>query len=144
MTMAQTKIRPIRSEAEYDAALREIEHYFDKEPKPGSPESDRFDMLALVIGDYEKKRWPIEAPNAIKSIKYRINLSGFRQTDLAKLIGSRSRASEILNLRRPMTLDVIWMLVTKWAIPAESLIKPYKLKAELRPQRHKRRARAAA
>jgi len=142
--MAQTEIRPIRSEAEYDTALQEIERYFDKEPEPGSPEGDRFVLLALVIGDYEKKHWPIEAPDAIESIKYRMDLSGFGQADFAKLIGSRSRASEILNRRRPMTLDVIWRLATKWAIPAESLIKPYKLKAQSRPQRFKRRARAAA
>ena len=60
--MAKKMIRPLRSEADYDAALNEIEQYFEKEPKPGTPEADRFDLLALIIEDYERKRWPIEPP----------------------------------------------------------------------------------
>ena len=71
--MAKKMIRPLRSEADYDAALNEIEQYFEKEPKPGTPEADRFDLLALIIEDYERKRWPIEPPDAIDAILYRMD-----------------------------------------------------------------------
>ncbi len=60
--MAKKMIHPLRSEADYDRALREIERYFENEPKPGMSEADRFDLLALIIEDYERKRWPIEPP----------------------------------------------------------------------------------
>jgi HTH-type transcriptional regulator/antitoxin HigA len=60
--MAKKMIRPIRSEADYEAAVDEIEHYFEHEPTPGTAEADRFDLLALIIEDYERKRWPIEPP----------------------------------------------------------------------------------
>lgn len=128
--MVHTAIRPIRNEAGYDAALKEIERYFEREPEPGTPEADRFDLLALVIEDYEDKHWPIEAPDPVEAIKFKMEQKGFARADLARLIGSRSRASEILNRRRRLTADVIWKLSRKWGIPAESLIKPYKLKAK--------------
>ena len=69
--MANTMIRPLRSEADYEAALDEIERDFDHEPAQGTPEADRFDLLALVIEDYERKRWPIEPPDAIDAIRFR-------------------------------------------------------------------------
>lgn len=128
--MAYTAIRPIRNEAGYDAALKEIERYFEREPEPGTPEADRFDLLALVIEDYEDKRWPIETPDPVEAIKLKMEQKGFARADLAELIGSRSRASEILNRRRRLTADVIWKLNRKWGIPAESLIRPYKLKTK--------------
>ncbi len=58
--VARKAIRPLRTEVDYEAALADIERYFEQEPRPGTPEADRFDLLALVIGDYENKRWPIE------------------------------------------------------------------------------------
>jgi HTH-type transcriptional regulator/antitoxin HigA len=61
--MAKKMIRPLRSDADYDVALEEIERYFEKEPKPGTSEADRFDLLALIIEDYERKRWPMKPPN---------------------------------------------------------------------------------
>jgi HTH-type transcriptional regulator/antitoxin HigA len=66
--MAKKMIRPLHSEADYNAALKQIERYFESEPKPGTPEADRFDLLALIIEDYERKRWPIEPPDAIAAI----------------------------------------------------------------------------
>ena len=60
--MAKKMIRPIRTETEHDEALEEIERYFENEPKPGTPEADRFDLLALIVEDYERKRWPVEPP----------------------------------------------------------------------------------
>ncbi|MDR3435435.1 helix-turn-helix domain-containing protein [Telmatospirillum sp.] len=117
-------IRPLRSEADYDAALKEIGRYFESEPPPGSPEADRFDMLALVLADYEAKHWAIDPPDPIEAIKFRMKLKGYSQKDLADLLGSRSRASEILSRKRPLTMEMAWKLNREWGIPAESLIRP--------------------
>jgi HTH-type transcriptional regulator/antitoxin HigA len=122
--MAKTPIRPIRSKEDYEAALEEIEQYFEREPKPGTPDADRFDLLALVIEDYEKKHWPIEAPDAVEAIRYRMQTGGFTQTDLGRVLGSRQRASEILARKRPVTMEMAWKLHCDWDIPAEALIYP--------------------
>jgi HTH-type transcriptional regulator/antitoxin HigA len=122
--MAKKIDRPLRSEADYDAALDEIERYFEKEPKPGTPEADRFDLLALIIEDYERKRWPIEPPDAIDAIRYRMEMSNYTQADLGRLLGSRQRASDILTGKRPLTMRMAWRLYRGWGIPAEALIAP--------------------
>jgi antitoxin component HigA of HigAB toxin-antitoxin module len=93
-------IRPLRTEADYDAALAAIEALFDDEPGPGSPEADAFDLLALVIADYERRHWPIDPPDPVDAIRYRMETGGFSQADLGRLLGSRQRASDILN-RKP-------------------------------------------
>ena len=120
--MAKKMIRPLRSEADYDAALKEIERYFENEPKLGTPEADRFDLLALIIEDYERKRWPIEPPDAIDAIRYRMETGGYSQADLGRLLGSRQRASDILTRKRPLTMNMAWRLHREWGIPAEALI----------------------
>ena len=117
-------IRPLRSEADYDVALKEIERYFETEPESGTPEADSFDLLALVIADYEAKHWPIDPPDPIEAIKHRMAQKGYSQKDLAALLGSRSRASEILSRKRPLTMEMAWKLNREWGIPAESLIQP--------------------
>lgn len=117
-------IRPIHSEAEYDAALAEIEQYFEKPPKLGTAEADRFDLLALVIEDYEKKHWPIEPPNPVDAICYRMETGGYTQADLGRLLGSRQRASDVLTRKRPLTMQMAWKLHREWDIPAEALIRP--------------------
>ena len=118
-------IRPVRTEAEYDEALDEIERYFDREPKPGTAEADRFDLLGLIIEDYERKRWPIEPPEAIDAIRYRMETGGYTQADLGRLLGSRQRASDILTKKqRPLTMRMAWKLHRDWNIPAEALIAP--------------------
>jgi HTH-type transcriptional regulator / antitoxin HigA len=122
--MPKKIIRLLRSEADYDAALAEIERYFEMEPKPGTPEADRFDLLALIIEDYERKRWPIEPPNSIDAIRYRMETGGYTQADLGRLLGSRQRASDILTRRRPLTMRMAWRLHREWGIPAEALIAP--------------------
>jgi HTH-type transcriptional regulator / antitoxin HigA len=122
--MAKKVIRPLRSEADYDAALEDIERYFENEPKPGTPEADRFDLLALIIEDYERKRWPIDPPDAIDAIRYRMETGGYTQADLGRLLGSRQRASDILTKRRPLTMRMAWRLHREWGIPAEALIAP--------------------
>ena len=122
--MAKKIIRPVRSEGDYDAALEEVERYFEVEPKAGSPEADRFDLLALVIEDYERKRWPIEPPDTIDAIRYRMETGGYSQADLGRLLGSRQRASDILTRKRPLTMRMAWKLHREWGIPAEALIAP--------------------
>ncbi len=116
------EVRPIRTEADYDAALKEIERYFDHEPEPGSPEADHFDVLAALIGAYEQKHWAIEPPDAVDAIREVMALRHYTQSDLAAVLGSRSRASEILNRRRGLTMEQARILHRQWQIPAESLI----------------------
>jgi HTH-type transcriptional regulator / antitoxin HigA len=117
-------IRPIRSKAEYERALDAIESYFDNEPKSGTSEADRFDLLALVIDDYEKKNWPIDPPDPIDAIRYRMDTGSFTQADLGRLIGSRQRASDLLRRKRRLTMQMAWKLHREWGIPAEALICP--------------------
>jgi HTH-type transcriptional regulator / antitoxin HigA len=120
----QTVIRPLRSEADYDAALAEIERYFDEPPKPGTPAADQFDLLALVIEDYERKVWPVEPPSPVDAIRYRMETGGYTQADLGRLIGSRQRASDVLARKRRLTMGMAWKLHREWGIPAEALIRP--------------------
>ena len=122
--MAKKMIRPLRSESDYDAALEEIERYFESEPKPGTPEGDRFDLLALVIEDYERKHWPIDPPDAVDAIRYRMETGEHTQADLGRLLGSRQRASDVLTRKRPLTMKMAWRLHREWGIPAEALISP--------------------
>src|SRR3981081_4574120 len=117
--MAKKIIRPLRSEADYDVALNEIERYFENEPKPGTPEADRFDLLALIIEDYERRRWPIEPPETIDAIRYRMETGGFTQADLGRLLGSRQRASDILTRKRPPTMRTARRLEREGGITAE-------------------------
>jgi len=121
------EIRPVRSEADYDAALKDIAVYFEREPTPGTKAADRFDILAALIGAYEDKHWPIEPLDPVEAIQYRMEQAGLTQAKLAALLGSRSRASEIMNRRRALTLDMAWKLHRAWNIPAESLLRPYRL-----------------
>jgi HTH-type transcriptional regulator/antitoxin HigA len=122
--MAKKIIRPLHCEADYDAALEEIQRYFENEPKVGTPEADRFDLLALVVEDYERKRWPIEPPEPIDAIRYGMETGGYTQADLGRLLGSRQRASDILTRKRPLTMRMAWRLHREWGIPAEALIAP--------------------
>ena len=122
--MARKAIRPLRTKADYEAALDEVEGYFEREPKPGTAQADRFDLLALVIEDYENKRWPIEPPDPVDAIRYRMATGNFTQADLGRLIGSRQRASDILARKRRLTMQMAWKLHRDWGIPAEALIQP--------------------
>ena len=123
-----TEIRPLRTEAHYDAALEAIETYFVNEPELGSAEADRFDLLALVIADYEFRHWAIDAPDAPDLLRAQMESKGLRQSDLAAVLGSKARASEILNRRRHLTLEQAWKLHTEWRLPTDALIRPYPLR----------------
>lgn len=122
--MAKKVNRPLRSDVEHKAAVAEIERYFAREPKKGTPAADHFDLLALIIEDYEKKRWPIEPPDPVDAIRYRMETAGYTQADLGRLIGSRQRASDVLRRRRRITMQMAWKLHRAWGIPAEALIRP--------------------
>jgi len=116
------KVNPIRSESDYDAALAEVEGLMDA--KPRTRKGDRLDVLVTLLEAYEEKRWRIDPPDPIDAIKMRMEQRDLTRRDLEKVLGSRSRVSEILNRRRPLTLEMIRRLHQHWGIPAESLIKP--------------------
>ena len=115
-------IRPLRNEADYDRALAAIESHFADEPEPGTPEADAFDLLALVIEDYERRHWPIDPPDPVDAIRYRMETAGYSQSDLGRLLGSRQRASDILNRRRRLTMAMAAKLHREWKIPADALL----------------------
>jgi len=115
-------IRPLRNETDYEEALRRIEPFFENEPEPGTPEADPFDLLALVITDYEKRHWPIDPPDPVDAIRYRMETAGYSQADLGRLLGSRQRASDLLNRKRRLTMGMAAKLHREWAIPAEALL----------------------
>ena len=122
-------IRPIKTEADYDWALAEIEAYFDNEPELGSPEGNRFEILTELIMAYEAKHWPVEDIDPVDAIAYAMELKGWKQADLAKIVGSRPRASEIMNRKRPLTLSMIQKIAPRFGIPADVLIQPYHVDA---------------
>ena len=115
-------LKPIRNEEEYDEALREIEPFFDSEPEPDTPEGDHFEILAMLIEDYEAKHWPVDAPDPVEAIKYRMEQSDLKPKDLAPMIGNMNRVYEILGHKRPLTLRMIRRLNRELHIPAQSLI----------------------
>lgn len=117
-------VRMLKTDADHAAALADYEAFFDAEPAPGTPEGDRFELLGLVIAAYEDRRWPLSAPDPIAVIRTVMEGRGYTQSDLAGLLGSRSRASEILNGRRALSLDHIRALSAGWRIPAAALIGP--------------------
>lgn len=133
--------RPIRTEAEYKAALEEIEAYFEREPEDDTPEADRFDLLTLLIEAYEERHHPIGPPHPVEMIRHRMRTAGYTQADLADLLGSRARASEVLAQKRRLTLPMIWKLSRQWKIPADALVAPYPLSGERRRRANPRSAR---
>lgn len=118
-------IKPIKSELDYDGALAEIEDLMDA--KADTAQGDRLAVLVALVSAYEEQHWPIDPPDPIAAIRYKMEINGLTQSDLGALLGSRSRASEILKRQRPLTLGMIRELHAKWGIPAESLLKPYRL-----------------
>jgi len=118
-------IRPIRSQADYDAALERIDALMGA--GPGTPEGDELDVLTTIVEAYEQKHFVIEAPDPIEFIRNTMEFMGIEQNDLADILKSRSRASEILNRRRALTLSQIRQITSALHIPADSLITEYKL-----------------
>jgi HTH-type transcriptional regulator/antitoxin HigA len=112
----------IRSEGVYQAALAEYESYFDNEPAVGTSEADRFELLGVVLAKYEEDLSHLPALSPASVIRYVMESNGRRQSDLAALFGSKSRASELLNGRRDLSLSQIRVLRREWHIPADALL----------------------
>jgi HTH-type transcriptional regulator/antitoxin HigA len=121
------EIRPIKTEEDYEGALREVSAYFDNEPVPGSADGDRFEVLITLVEAYEAKHYPIGLPDPVEAIKFRMEQAGLTPKDLVPFIGRLNRVYEILNRKRPLTLNMIWKLNQKLGISAECLIQPPKL-----------------
>jgi HTH-type transcriptional regulator/antitoxin HigA len=117
-------IRPLRNEADYERALAAYEAYFDREPSPGTPAGDRFELLGLVIAKYEEEHFSVGAPDPVDTIRLVMESRGLSQKDLAGVLGSTSRASEILSGKRELSLEHIRRLHSSWRIPADALIGP--------------------
>ena len=122
------QIRPIRTDNDHREALAEINTYWGA--SEGTEEGDRLDVLLALVEIYEAKRWPIdieESFDPIDVLNYAIEELGHTQAELAELLGSRSRASEILSRRRALTVDMIYKISETWKIPADLLVRPYKI-----------------
>jgi HTH-type transcriptional regulator/antitoxin HigA len=120
-------IHPIKTEADYQAALKEIENLFDS--IPDTPRGDRLDILATLIEAYEDAHFTIPAPDPIEALLYFVESRGLTRKDLEPYIGYRARVSEILNRQRPLTLRMIQRLHSELGVPAEILVRPYPLKS---------------
>lgn len=116
-------IKPIRNKKDYQNALRRLEIIFDA--KPGSTQGDELEVLGILIDQYEKDHFPVGMPDPIEAIKFRMEQLGYTQNDLAKLVGLKSRASEILNKKRKLTLEMIRQLHSSLNIPTNVLIQNY-------------------
>ena len=118
-------IKPIKSEADYDEALTAIDGLMGA--VPDTPDSDRLEVLVTLVEAYEAEHWAIDAPDPISAIMHVMESRGLRQKDLAALIGSQPRASEVLNRHRALTLPMIRALSMEWKLPADVLVGEYDL-----------------
>lgn len=117
------KISPIRTEKDYQKALKRLEKIFDS--KKGTQEGDELEILAILIEHYENENIPVEMPDPIEAIKFRMEQMGLKQKDLAKIIQFNSRASEVLSKKRKLNLSMIRKLNTALNIPTEVLVQDY-------------------
>jgi HTH-type transcriptional regulator/antitoxin HigA len=116
-------IKPIRTKKDYQAALKKLENIFDA--RPGTPEGDELEVLGILIDKYEQEHFPVDFPDPIEAIKFRMEQMGYSQSDLAKVVGLKSRASEILSKKRKLTLEMIRQLHQSLNIPTDVLIQSY-------------------
>lgn len=121
------EITPIKTQRDYRRVLKEIEGLM--RAKRNTPEGDRLDVLVTLVEAWERKRYPLDLPDAVEAIKYHMEQSGLEPTDLIPFIGSRNRVHEVLNRKRPLTLKMIQRLYEGLGIPAESLIKAGRARA---------------
>lgn len=117
------EITPIKTKQDYDQALQRLELIFDAEK--GTKEGDELEVLGILIEKYEDDYFPIDLPDPIEAIKFRMEQMDYSQNDLAKVIGLKSRASEILNKKRKLSLEMIRNLHSIMKIPTEVLIQSY-------------------
>lgn len=116
-------IKPIRTKKDYEQALSRLEVIFDS--KKGTDKGDELEILGMLIENYENEKFPIGFPDPVEAIKFRMEQLGYNQTDLANVVGLKSRASEILNRKRKLSLEMIRQLHDKLNIPTEVLIQAY-------------------
>src|SRR5215208_551329 len=115
----------IKNEADYEAALAAIENLMDLDPDPGSPEAEELELRTLLIQDYESKTFEIGMPDPIDAIQFRMEQQDLSQRDLVPYVGSRSKVSEVLSRKRPLTLNMIRALHSGLGIPAEVLLQEH-------------------
>lgn len=116
-------LKPIKTKKDYQLALERLDKIFDA--KPGTKEGDELEILGMLIEKYENANFPIEFPDPIEAIKFRMEQLGYSQSDLAEIVGLKSRASEILNKKRKLTLEMIRNLSSMLHIPTDVLIQSY-------------------
>ena len=116
-------IKPIKTKKDYQQALDRLEMIFDS--KKNSAEGGELEVLGILIEKYENENFPVDFPNPVEAIKFRMEQMGYTQSDLAKIIGLKSRSSEILNKKRKLSLEMIRQLHDKLKIPTEVLIQSY-------------------
>jgi HTH-type transcriptional regulator/antitoxin HigA len=116
------ELKPIRTEADYEAALAEVERLWGA--KSGTPKGDRLDVLATLIDAYETKHYPMDPPDPIEAIRFRMESQGLTRKDLEPLIGHRGRVAEVLNRKRGLSIEMIRNLHEKLGISADVLIRP--------------------
>ncbi len=116
-------VKPIKTKKDYQNALSRLEAIFDA--KHGSPQGDELEVLGILIDKYEQEHYPIDFPDPIEAIKFRMEQLGYNQSDLANVVGLKSRASEILNKKRKLTLEMIRNLHDRLHIPTDVLIQSY-------------------
>jgi HTH-type transcriptional regulator/antitoxin HigA len=116
-------MKPIKNTKDYKLALARLEEIF--EAKPGTAEGDELEVLGILVFNYEEKHFPIGFPDPIEAVKFRMEQLGYTQNDLAEVVGLKSRASEILNRKRKLTLQMIRKLHEALGIPTDVLIQSY-------------------
>lgn len=116
------ELKPIRTKADYEKALREVERLWGA--KSGTPEGDRLDVLATLIDAFEAEHYPMEPPDPVEAIKFRMEQQGLSRKDLEPLIGTRTRVAEVLNRKRSLSIGMIRRLHDRLGISAEVLIRP--------------------
>jgi HTH-type transcriptional regulator / antitoxin HigA len=116
-------LKVIKTEEEYNLSLQRLEEIFDA--PIGTPEGDELELLSLLIDNYEKVQYPIDLPDPIEAIKFRMDQLGFKPKDLAKILGFRSRVTEVLNKKRKLSLDMIRRLNRDLHIPTDVLVQEY-------------------
>src|SRR5471032_3255697 len=116
------EVRPIRTKRDYEAALKEVERLWGA--KAGTSDGDRLDVLATLIDAYEAEHYPMDPPDPVEAIKFRMEQLGLSRKDLQPLIGTRTRVAEVLNRKRSLSIGMIRRLHDRLGISAEVLIRP--------------------
>src|ERR1700730_19279973 len=114
--------RVIKNDEDYESALADAERLVANDPAPGTNEGDHLELLTVLIEDYEKRQFQFDLPDPIQAIEFRMEEQGLRQKDLVPMLGSRSRVSEVLSGKRPLTVAMIRSLSVGLGIPAEVLV----------------------